>query len=83
MITGQTDRQIVPGVGGELLLQHGVLPTEEDGFLVVFVSFSEGDVSLLVQVLNHLSEVCLNEIDHSFLLGVEALQSLHFACRVQ
>lgn len=62
--------QMVPGVGGELLLQHGVLPAQGDGVLVVRVSVFEGAVSLVAQVLNRLGEVCLNEIYQSFLLGV-------------
>lgn len=82
-LTGQTDKQTVPGVGGELLLQHGVLPAQGDGVLVVSVSVFEGVVSLLAQVQNCLREVRLNEIYHSFLLGIEALQSLQLTWRVQ
>lgn len=78
-----TDKQMVPGVGGELLLQHGVLPALRDGVLVVCVSVFEGHVSLVAQVLNCLGEVCLDEVYHSFLLGVEALQSFHLTWRVQ
>ena len=79
----QTDKQMVPGVGGELLLQHGVLPAQGDGILVVRVSVLEGHVSLVAQVLNCLGEVCLDEVYHGFLLRVEALQSLHLTWRVR
>lgn len=64
------------GVADELLFQHGVLPAQGDGVLVVCVSVFEGVVSLHAQVQNCLCEVCLNERYHSFLLGVEALQCL-------
>lgn len=82
-LTEQTETQTVPGVGGELLLQHGVLLAQGDASQLVCVSIFEGVVSLLAQVLNCLGEVCLNEIYQSFLLGVEALQCFHFTWRVQ
>lgn len=83
MIREQIGRQTVPGVGYELLPQHGILPTEGDGILMVFVSLFDGLVSLLVQVLNRMSEVCLNQSDHSFLLVTEGLQILNFTCTFQ
>lgn len=79
---GRTDRLKVPGVGGELLLQHGVVPAEYDGLLVVLVSVPDGDVPLLSHVQNRAGEVGLDEADHGFLLGVEALQGLHLICPV-
>ncbi len=66
----QTDKQTVLGEGDKLLLQHGVLSAQGDGILAVCVSVSEGDVSVVAQVVNCLGEVCLNEIYHSSLLGV-------------
>lgn len=75
--------QAIPSVGDELFLHHGVLSAQGDGILVVCVPFSKGDFSLLAQVLNCLGKVCLNERDHSFLLGIEALKSLNFTCKVQ
>lgn len=83
MTREQIGRQTVLGVGDELLLQFAILPTEVDGILMVFVSISDGDVSLLVQVFNRLSEVCLNQSDHSFLLVSEGLQILNFTCTFQ
>lgn len=78
--TGATEGLQVPGVGGELLLQHDVLPADADGLLVVLVSLPDGDVSLLRHVLNRAGEVGLDEADHGFLLGVEGLQGLHLSC---
>lgn len=72
---------MVPGVRSVLLFQHIVLPAQGDGILVVCVSVFDGIVSLLAQVVNSLGKVCLNEIYHSLLLGIEALQSLHFTWR--
>lgn len=77
------DRLKVPGVGGELLLQNGVVPAEYDGLLVVLVSVPDGDVPLLCHVLNRAAEVGLDEADHGFLVGVEALQGLHLTCTVE
>ncbi len=79
----QTDKQTVPGVDGELLLQHGVLPAQGDGVLVVSVSVFDGFVSLVSQVQNRLREVHLSEMYHSFLPGAEALQKLHLPWRDQ
>lgn len=72
----RSDRQTVPGVAGELLLCHAVLPAQVDGFLVMCVSVFEGVVPLLAQTLNHLGEVCFDQFYHSPLLSVEALTSL-------
>lgn len=73
----------LPGVGSQLIGEHGVLPPQHNGFVVVLVSLSDDNVPLLVQVLHVLSEVGLNQADHSLLLGVEALQGLDLACTVQ
>ena len=62
------------GIGGDLFFQHGVIPAQGDGVLVIYVSVLEGVVSVLGQILNHLGEVCLNEVYHGVLLGIEALQ---------
>lgn len=83
MTREQIGRQTVLGVGNELLPQHGIVPTEDNGLLMVFVSLSDVDFSLLVQVLNRLSEVCLNQSDHRFLLVTEGLQILQFICTFQ
>lgn len=71
-------RRTVPGVGGELLVQHGVLPAHRDGLLMTRVSVFERRVPLLTQVLHRLSEVSLDQIYHGFLLSVECLQSFEF-----
>lgn len=47
---------------------------------MVLVSVPDGDVSLLSNVQNRAGEVCLDEVDHGFLLLVEAQQGLHLAC---
>lgn len=69
-----------PGVGDELLLQHGVVPAEHDGLLVLLVPFLDGRVSVLLQVLNGGGEVGLDEADHGILVGVQALQGGHLTC---
>lgn len=63
----------LPGVGGQLLAQHGVLPPQHNAVVVVLVSLSDDNVPLLVQVLHVLSEVGLYQADHCLLLCVEAL----------
>lgn len=73
----------VPGVAGELLLHHGVLPAQDDGILVVRVSVFKGILSLLAQILNCPGEVCFNEIYLCSLLSNEALTSLQFICGVR
>lgn len=73
----------LPGVGGQLLGEHGVLPPQHDAFVVVPISLSDDNVPLLVQVLHVLREVGLNQADHSLLLGVEALQGLDLTCTVE
>lgn len=77
------DRLTVPGVGGELLLQHVVVPAERDGLLVVLVSVPGGDVSLPAHVEHRAGEVGLDEGDHGFLLGVVALQGLCLGCTAE
>lgn len=81
----QTDGWVdeLPGVGSQLLLEHGGLPPQHDGFVVVLVSLSDDDVPLLVQVLHVLREVGLDQADHGLLLGVEGLQGLNLACTVR
>lgn len=78
---GRMDGLEVPGVGSELLLQHDVVPAEGDGLPVVLVPVPDGDVPLLFHVEDRVAEVGLNEADHGFLLGVEALQGLHLVCK--
>lgn len=79
--TGRTDGRLDgPGVGDELLLQHGVVPAEHDGLLVVPVPVLDGRVSVALQVLNSGGEVGLDEADHGFLLVVQALQGGHLTC---
>lgn len=73
----------VPVVDDELLLQQDVLPPEGDDLLVVLVSVPDGDVSLPSNVQNHAGEVRLDEVDHGFLLLVEAQQGLHLACTAE